>query len=64
MSGLQRYCIHHGDWVDHNQAAMVPGTDSGPGLPEWACYGCVPAQPEAFIGRRDAAPVPPGEGAA
>lgn len=62
MSGLQRYCVVHGDWVDQDQAAIIPATATSL-EPDWACHGCIPARPAQFIGRRDVAPIPPGDAA-
>lgn len=73
MSGVQRYCPWGDHWVDAREAAEVGGAEpiSGPGIPRYACWphvyehslrtAGVPsgAPADAWIGRRDAAPLAP-----
>jgi hypothetical protein len=66
---VTRWCVHcKGAYPDHEvQIVGVTETGSGPGLPTWACHGCVrdqgivPPTAAAFIGRQDAPPYPAGE---
>jgi hypothetical protein len=56
--------VHKGE-VPDGEAEIVGGTEtgSGPGLPSYACIGCIRRDglvPPRYIGRRDAAPIPPG----
>lgn len=65
MSGLQRYCTYCREWVPQAHAEIVASTEtgSGPGLPTWACRPCAARHGGQFIGRRDVAPIPPGDAA-
>ena len=70
VSGLQRWCSVHEDWVPAWEATEIRAeeTGPGPGRPAHACWTCISAHGlhtisaapgTAFIGRRDAAPERP-----
>jgi hypothetical protein len=65
-ASLMVTCIKHGSLVPEHEAQIVgwDDTGSGPGVAKWACHPCVHEHgllPPVWTGRRNAAPVPPGE---
>jgi hypothetical protein len=70
---VNRKCVAHSGWLPVHQLqqiypGQIPGAKPEPGEPERACHPCIreqglaviPPSSPAFIGRRDAAPIPPG----
>jgi hypothetical protein len=69
---VNRKCLAHHGWLPAHQLheiypGQIPGAQPEPGEPERACLDCIrahglltiPPSSPAYIGRRDAAPIPP-----
>jgi hypothetical protein len=67
-AGLMVTCRQHGGMVPERDAHLISWDDtgSGPGVAHYACTPCVRDHglvPLAWTGRRDAAPILPGDAA-
>lgn len=61
------WCSKHRGYVPRGDAEVVTSieTGSGPGLPVYACNGCISEYdltPPRYIGRKDAPPIAPATG--
>lgn len=66
-AAVTHWCVYcKGSFPDHEvQIVGVTETGSGPGLPTWACHGCIRdhgiVPPASYVGRTDAPPYPAGD---